>query len=127
MRWLWIASVSFFVVLVVGRGMFGKTTDEELAELDARFPTKDSCLSGAAQRIAPCTAPGCYDLGWAFLDRCLDRAQGDKELFCANVIDRGVDSQGQDVFETHCKPFSPYPTECEKVVLRTHFYCSRII
>jgi hypothetical protein len=127
MRWLWIASACFLIVVVVGRGMFGKTTEEEQAELDARYPTKDSCLSGAAQRIAPCTAPGCYELGWAFLDRCLDRADGDKELFCANVVDNGVDSRGQDVFTTHCQPFSPYPTECEKVVLRAHLYCSRII
>jgi hypothetical protein len=127
LKWLFLASATFFIVVAVGRGMFGKTTEEELAEFDARFPTKDSCLAGAAQRIAPCTAPGCYDLGWAFFDRCLDRAKGDKELFCANVLDQGVDSLGRDVFTTHCQPFSPYETECEKVVFRTHLYCSRII
>lgn len=127
LKWLWLASASFFIVVALGRGMFGKTTEEELAELDARFPTKDICLAGAAQRIAPCTAPGCYELGWKFLDRCLDRAEGDKDLFCANVVDNGVDSLGREVFTTHCQPFSQYETECEKVVARTHLSCSRII
>jgi hypothetical protein len=127
MKWLFVASAAFFVVMAVGRGLFGKPTEEELAGFDERFPTKDSCLAGAAQRIAPCSVPGCYDLGWAFLDRCLDRADGDKERFCSNVLDQGVDSLGRDVFTTHCQPFSPYETECEKVVLRTQLYCSSII
>ena len=127
LKWLFLASATFFIVVAVGRGMFGKPTEKELADFDARFPTKDSCLAGAAQRIAPCTSPGCYDLGWKFLDRCLDRAGGDKELFCSNVVDQGVDSLGRDVFTTHCQPFSPYQTECEKVVVRAHLYCSRII
>jgi hypothetical protein len=127
LKWLFVASAAFFIVVTLGRNLLGKTTEEELAEFDARFPTKDSCLAGAAQRIAPCTAPGCYDLGWAFLDRCLDRAEGDKERFCANVANDGVDSQGRDIFTTHCQPFSPYETECEKVVMRTQFYCNRII
>ena len=127
MKWLFIASAAFFIVVAAGRGMFGKTTEEELAELDARFPTKDTCLAGAAQRIAACTVPGCYDLGWKFLDRCLDRADGDKDRFCSGVANQGVDSAGRDIFATHCQPFSPYETECEKVVQRTHLWCSRII
>ena len=127
LKWLWLASAACFIVVARGRGLFGKPSEADLAELDARFPTKDSCLAGTAQRIAPCTVPGCYDLGWAFLDRCLDRADGDKALFCANVVDRGIDSLGRDVFTTHCQPFSPYETECEKVVERTSLYCSRII
>ena len=127
LKWLFLASACFFIVVAVGRGMFGKTTEEEQAELDARFPTKDSCLSGASQRIAPCSVPGCYELGWKFLDSCLDRAEGDKDLFCANVTDRGVDSVGRDVFTTHCQPFSQFETECEKVVARTFLYCNRII
>ena len=76
LKWLWLASAACFIVVALGRGLFGKPSAEDLAELDARFPTKDSCLAGTAQRIAPCTVPGCYDLGWAFLDRCLDRAEG---------------------------------------------------
>ena len=48
-------------------------------------------------------------------------------LFCANVLDNQQDSQGNDLFETHCKPFTQYETECEKVVGRVAFYCSRII
>ena len=127
MRWLWLASVCCFVVIAVGRGMFGKTTEEERAALAQRFPTKDSCLTGAAERIAPCTSPNCYALGYQFLDQCLERADGDKGQFCANVLDNGVDSEGHDVFETHCKPFTPYETECEKIVFRTNAYCSRII
>jgi hypothetical protein len=127
MRWLWVASVCSFVVIVVGRSMFGTTTEEELAAFKQRYPTKDSCLAGTAERIAPCTAPNCYELGYRFLDRCLDSADGDKQLFCTNVLDNGVDSLGRDVFTTHCQPFTPYETECEKVVARTNAYCSRII
>ena len=126
MRWLWVASVCFFLVLTVGRGKFGKTTEEEAAELEERFPTKDSCLAGAAQRIAPCTSPSCYELGWSFLDRCLEWADGDKQLFCGNVNNH-VDSLGRDVFTTHCQQSSPYETECEKIIEHTNFYCSRII
>ena len=127
MRWVWVASICCFIVITVGRGLFGKTSEEEAAELKARFPTKDSCLSGAAQRIAPCTSPGCYDLAWKFLDSCLERAEGDKQRFCGNVLNGGVDSEGRDVFTTHCQPSSQFETECQKIVDRTNFYCSRII
>jgi hypothetical protein len=127
MKWVWIASLCCFVVITVGRGLFGKTSEEEAAELKARFPTKDSCLAGAAQRIAPCTAPGCYELAWSFLDRCLEWGDGDKQLFCGNVLDGHVDSEGRDVFTTHCQQSSPFETECEKIIARTNLYCSRII
>ena len=127
MKWLWVASLCCFVVVTVGRGLFGKTSEQEAAELKARFPTKDSCLAGAAQRIAPCTSPNCYQLGWNFLDRCLEWSDGDKQRFCGNVLNEHVDSQGRDVFATHCQQSSPYETECEKIMDRTNVYCSRII
>jgi hypothetical protein len=123
-----VASVCFFVVVTVGRGLFGRTSEEEAADLEARFPTKDSCLAGTAQRIAPCTSPSCYELGWKFLDRCLEWGDGDKQLFCGNVLsDPSVDSLGRDVFTTHCQQSTPYETECRKIIERTSFYCSRII
>jgi hypothetical protein len=127
MKWVWIASLCFFLVVTVGRGMFGKSTEEERAEFKAKYPTKDSCLAGAAEHIAPCTSPNCYALGWTFLDRCLESAPGDKQLFCGNVINGQVDSLGRDVFATHCQPFTQYETECQKVIDHTNFYCSRII
>jgi hypothetical protein len=127
MKWIWVASLTLFIVVVVGRGMFGKQTEDEAAEFKAKYPTKDSCLSGAAERVAPCTSPNCYNGVWVFLDRCLESADGNKESFCGSVLNNQQDSLGRDVFETHCKPFTQYETECVKVIERTSFYCSRII
>ena len=127
MKWIWIASLTLFIVVTVGRSMLTKSPEERTAELRAEYPTKDSCLSGAAKRIAPCTSPNCYEGAWHFFDQCLEAADGDKQLFCANVLDNGQDSLGREVLSTHCRPFTQYETECEKVVQRTSFYCSRII
>ena len=124
LKWITLASLVAFAVITVGRSWFGKTTEQELAELTARYPTKDSCLSGAAERIAPCTVPGCYDTGWTFLDRCLTRAEGDRELFCRNVAYMQQDSRGNDLFQTHCEPFMPYRSECDKVILQVGSYCA---
>jgi hypothetical protein len=127
MKWIWIASLTLFIVVTVGRSMLVKSPEELVAELRLQYPTKDSCLSGAAQRVAPCTSPRCYEGAWLFFDRCLESADGDKGSFCANVLDNGQDSVGRDVLSTHCQPFTQYETECEKVVQRTAYYCSRII
>lgn len=123
----WGASLAVFIVIVVGRAMFGGSDEEDAAAFHEQYPTKDSCLSFAAERQAQCTSPGCEQLVFQRMFQCLDQAEGDKELFCANVTGYWEDSAGRDIFQTHCEPHTPYETECEKLIGQVSGYCSRLI
>lgn len=125
-KWPVVASLTVFMIVVIGRYFFGDATEDEIAAFHTEFPVKDACLSGAAERIAPCTSPNCYQGVHLFLDRCLEQAEGDKALFCENA-GSFLDSQGRDIFDTHCKPHTKYETECEKLISYAHYYCSRIL
>jgi hypothetical protein len=61
------------------------------------------------------------------MQQCLERAAGDKEQFCEKVTIWFQDSRGQDIYEHHCKPHTPYASECEKLIGQVAQYCSRII
>ena len=124
---VWGASLAVFIVIVVGRSVFGGTDEDDAAAFHEQYPTKDSCLSFAAERQALCTSPGCEQLVSQRMQQCFDQAEGDKELFCANVMGRWEDSAGRDIYQTHCEPHSPYETECEKLIGQVSGYCSRLI
>ena len=123
----WLASLALFIVIVVGRSLFGGTDEADAAAFHEQYPTKDSCLGFTAERLAQCTSPGCEQLVAQRMQQCFDQADGDKELFCENVTGRWEDSLGRDIFETHCEPHSPYETECEKLIGQVGGYCSRLI
>ena len=123
----WLASLALFVVLVVGKWLFGSTDEADAAAFNERYPTKDSCLSFAAERLAQCTSPGCEQLVGQRMQQCFDQADGDKELFCENISRSLADSAGRDIFAAHCEPYSPYESECQKVVGYAGLYCSRLI
>lgn len=125
-RWAFLASVVAFIVIVTGRALFGTSSEDELAEFHAKYPTKDTCISGAAERLAPCKSPNCEGVVYRFFLQCVDQADGDKEEFCANQ-DFQQDSLGRDIFETHCKPHSDYQSECDKILGFTNNYCSLLL
>lgn len=125
-KWPVVASLTVFIIVVVGKYFFGSATEDEIAAFHSKHPDKDSCLSGAAERMAPCTSPNCYQGVRLFFDRCLEQADGDKTQFCENASNF-LDSQGRDIFETHCEQHSKYESECEKLISYTFNYCSRIL
>ena len=122
-----LASAVCLLLVLAARAMFGGTSTEDLAEFHETYPNKDACLTAGAERIAGCTAPNCYQMANIRMQQCLDRAAGDKALFCDKVTVWFQDSRGRDIFETHCKPHTPYRTECEKLIGQVDQYCSRII
>lgn len=126
MRFPFVASAAAISVFVVGINMLGKSPEEQAESFRANYPTKDACLGGAAERIAKCTSPNCYSGVNLFMQRCLEQAGGDKDTFCKNA---GLlqDSEGRDIFATHCASHTPYDTECEKVIGYTNAYCGAIL
>ncbi len=126
MRVPFIASAAGLCVFILGINYLGDSPEEQAASFRENYPTKDSCISGAAQRIAKCTTPNCYSGVNIFTQRCLDQGTGDKALFCDKTMLQ-YDSEGRDVFETHCEPHSPYRGECEKVLGYVGQYCSKIL
>ncbi len=122
-----LASAMCVLCVVGARAMFNGPTSEDLVEFHEQYPNKDACLSAGAERIAPCTSPNCYQMANMRMQQCLERAAGDKELFCEKVTIWFQDSRGNDIFEKHCKPHTPYQTECEKLIGQVSQYCSRSI
>ena len=127
LKWVALASAMSVLVVVMGRAVFSGPTTEDIAEFHEQYPNKDACLSAGAERIAPCTSPNCYAMANMRMQQCLERAAGDKELFCDKVTNWFEDSRGRDVYEFHCKPHTPYQSECEKLIGQVAQYCSRII
>ena len=121
------ASAMCLLVVLAARAMFSGPTAEDLAEFHQQHANKDACLTAGAQRIAPCTSPNCYQMANMRMQQCLERAAGDKEQFCDKVTVWFQDSRGRDIFEHHCKPHTPYRSECEKLIGQVSQYCSRII
>ena len=122
MKWTFIASTCALIIIVLGKGFFGSDSEQELLEFKAQFPTKDSCLSGGAERIAKCNSPGCYNGVNSFMQKCLKQADGEIETFC-NGIYMFQDSQQRDIFPTHCEAHTPYEGECDKVMSYSQMYC----
>ena len=126
MRFPFIASVAAISVFVLGMTVFGKSPEEQAESFRTHYPTKDACLGGAAERIAKCTSGNCYKGVHLFTQRCLDQASGDKKAFCDNVAVL-LDSEGRDIYATHCAAHTPYEGECEKVIGYTSSYCGTIL
>ena len=126
-RGIALASAISVLVVLAARAMFAGPTTEDLVEFHEQYPNKDACLTAGAERIAPCTSGNCYAMANMRMQQCLERAAGDKEQFCEKVTIWFEDSRGRDIFEYHCKPHTPYQSECEKLIGQVSQYCSRII
>lgn len=121
-----LASLVAFGLIALVRGLSSTSSEAEIAEFHKQFPNKDACLGATAERMALCTSPGCEQLVFARMQQCLDQARGDKEEFCESVTIWFEDSQGRDIFDTHCSPHTSFESECEKLIAHVGGYCSRI-
>ncbi len=126
MRWPFIASFCALAVVVLGMRYLGDSPEDQIASFTENYPTKDSCLDGAAQRITACTSPNCYRGVNLFTDRCLENAAGDKTVFCEQLAVLR-NSKGEDIFDAHCKTHFPYREECQKIIGYAGAYCGRIL
>ena len=126
MRFPFIASAAAISVFVLGINTLGKSPEEQAESFRVNYPTKDACLGGGAERIARCQSPNCYSGVSLFMQRCLEQADGDKQTFCNNIAVL-YDSEGRDIFPTHCAQHTPYEAECDKLIGYTNAYCSAIL
>lgn len=126
MRWPFLASFCAISVVIIGVRYMGDSPEEQRVSFAENYPTKDSCLDGAAERITNCSSPTCYNGVRLFTTRCLEQASGDKPAFCEQ-LSVFYNSRGEDIFETHCEPHFSYRAECEKIIGYAGQYCGTIL
>ena len=99
MKWIWIASLTMFIVVTVGRSMLTKSPEEQIGGASRGISDEGQLLERCREAYRAVHVAELLRGRVALFRSCLEAADGDKQLFCANVLGQRAGQSGSRRFE----------------------------